>query len=476
MPKNYSYRTFCAAMWLYCAFVSAFSQADSILIDLPAQSWYAAPNTQMREVCPPYIYDFSNTCSTVITDWNGGTFDTKRNRMIIWGGGHNSYYQNEIYAFDLNTMQWELLTKSSPPAAYNSTPCIEVLSDGAPNSRHTYDGLAYIEHVDRMFVYGGSLSCGSGDFSTLTWTFDFATKTWNNMKPSGENPEYGYGVITAYDSASKLVYVHDLHNLYTYDFDKNHYTRVSDTFYNDNERVGAIDTKRRLLVIMGLGDLWYYDIGNQDYARRKLATTGETAIINADAPGLKYDPVADRLVAWSGGRVHSLNLDTKVWTSVDVAGKPQNVPESGNMFGRWQFIPKYNVFIAVTDVDDNVHFYKNTPGSGFGTSVDRNDNATKVPRTLHFSVYPNPIRPGSTMYITISNFLEDVGEARLSIFNLNGQLIKQFGSLAALTHYQTIALTWNGQDDAGRPLTSGSYVFVLKTKEAQHVQPFVLMK
>jgi hypothetical protein len=207
-----------------------------------------------------------------------------------------------------------------------------------------------------------------------------------------------------------------------------------------------------------------------------LVTTGDTAIINADAPGIKYDPVADRLIAWSSRKVHSLNLDTKVWTSVDVAGKPQNVPESGNMFGRWQFIPKYNVFIAVTDVDDDVHFYKNTPGSDLSTSIGRSDNATNVPRKPHLSVYPNPAHPRSTIHITISNFPKNAGEAQLSIFNLNGQLIKQFGSLATLTNKDTIALTWNGQDSTGRPLTSGSYVVVLKTKEAQYVQPFVFMK
>jgi hypothetical protein len=35
--------------------------------------------------------------------WGGGAHDTKRDRLIVWGGGHGDYGGNELYAFDVNT-------------------------------------------------------------------------------------------------------------------------------------------------------------------------------------------------------------------------------------------------------------------------------------------------------------------------------------------------------------------------------------
>src|SRR5207344_146524 len=68
--------------------------------------WTALPNTQMQSVCPPdYFggqnYGFSVQCWRMLI-WSGAIADTLRNRMILWGGGHDNYYGNEIYSLDLN--------------------------------------------------------------------------------------------------------------------------------------------------------------------------------------------------------------------------------------------------------------------------------------------------------------------------------------------------------------------------------------
>ena len=46
-------------------------KAGDILIDLPPQTWYQAPNTPMRAVCPPNYfggkdYEFNFYCANVI--------------------------------------------------------------------------------------------------------------------------------------------------------------------------------------------------------------------------------------------------------------------------------------------------------------------------------------------------------------------------------------------------------------------------
>ena len=37
---------------------------------------------------------------------------------------------------------------------------------------------------------------------------------------------------------------------------------------------------------------------------------------------------------------------------------------SGGTYGRWRYVDAYNVFILVNSVDENVYFYKHTPGCG----------------------------------------------------------------------------------------------------------------
>src|SRR5690349_5462252 len=78
---------------------------------LHAQGWQDLPNTKMLSVCPPNnfqpagggmpAYNFTNECHYVIDGWNGAVADTRRNRLLIWGGGHVAYHGNEIYALDL---------------------------------------------------------------------------------------------------------------------------------------------------------------------------------------------------------------------------------------------------------------------------------------------------------------------------------------------------------------------------------------
>jgi len=89
-------------------------------------------------------------CRAVINAWNGGVADTKRNRLIVWGGGHNDYFGNEVYALDLTSASFTRITEPSVPDDVGK--CPEAYKDGRPNSRHTYNGLAYVANADQMFA------------------------------------------------------------------------------------------------------------------------------------------------------------------------------------------------------------------------------------------------------------------------------------------------------------------------------------
>ena len=69
------------------------SAAADEVDDLEPGTWYAIPDTKMRDVCPPDAggYDYSFHCEGVITAWGGATMDTTRGQLILWGGGHADY-------------------------------------------------------------------------------------------------------------------------------------------------------------------------------------------------------------------------------------------------------------------------------------------------------------------------------------------------------------------------------------------------
>src|SRR5215470_3874736 len=72
--------------------------------DLQPGHWYEVPNSRVRQILPnPFL---PGNPSYIMRAWSGGAYDTKRDRFIIWGGGHGDYGGNEVYAFDVNTLSW----------------------------------------------------------------------------------------------------------------------------------------------------------------------------------------------------------------------------------------------------------------------------------------------------------------------------------------------------------------------------------
>jgi Bacterial Ig domain len=327
--------------------------------------WFDISNTHLRSVCPPDNfggsgYAFTFNCYNVIGAWNGGVFDTARNRLIIWGGGHHDYSGNEVYALDLNTLALSRLTDPGLPVATDPA-CPESLVNGTqPNSRHTYGGIAYMPNVDKMFVFGGALAtCGFA--SRGTWTFNFATNQWETHNPSGPLPNNNLGIVSAYDPNSGKVFLHDSLDLYSYSPITDSYQKLTNNNSGiDNHLTATIDPKRKKFVILGATQAWIYDISGSTFTLQALSTTGGSAIINSDFPGLAYDPQQDRIVAWSGGNnVYELNLDTNMWSSVSFAGGPAAGPMG--VFGHWQYSPASDVYVTINSADADAYLLRLNP-------------------------------------------------------------------------------------------------------------------
>jgi hypothetical protein len=335
--------------------------APDVLDQLKPGEWYEVPNSKLRAVLPspPSM----GTPTSIMSAWTGGVWDPVREALILPGnGGHGDYGGNEVYAFFLSSLAWQRLTDPSPVHPPNRT--IEALPDGRPASRHTYGGVSFLPEVDKVFVTGGSL-WGDGGGSRGAWMFDVPSRTWQRR---ADAPGSQVTAMTAYDPVTKLVFsLIQNGRLVAYDPAKNSWSErgSAGTWAEyDPARTMVLHPGRRTLVVVGGGKTTTFDISRSYASIQPLSTTGGDPIVNAQGPGLVYDPVTDPIVGWAGGGdVYSLDLASRTWTRQAPASPavPGPAPNQGT-YGKWQYIPSSNAFIAATRIDESVWLYRLSEG------------------------------------------------------------------------------------------------------------------
>lgn len=329
--------------------------------DGPARGgWFAQPGTKLRAALSkaPGLGD----PGLMMEAWSGGALDPRSGTLFVLGGGLGNYKGNELYAFSAADMRWTRLTEPCTDfACADPNPC------GQPIVRHTYNGVAFIAHADKLFLHGGAFNCeGKACSMHETWTFDVKTRKWQRMLPGGAPPDgNSCGANSAYDAATGLVYYADESGFRSYDVGANLWKKLDG--HGSYYQTAVVDPKRHLYVLVGAGAMAAYDLGAPGKGPAAWVTTGDQAIVKASNPGIDYDPESDRLVAWSGGAVYAIDPDKKAWEKLADAGAP--APTANGMFGRWRYVPARKAFIAVTGVDADVHFFA-APRALEGTGAD----------------------------------------------------------------------------------------------------------
>jgi hypothetical protein len=134
---------------------------------------------------------------SILSAWNSGCLDTRRNRFVLpRGGGHADFAGNQVVAFNLNTHTWQLLEGYSNNYPYspwrlapNTDPGIfgPVYADGKPASMHTYNSVEYDPVNDAVYSMGGIYWSNGGESVPKLWKSDGVT--W---KQSGTYSPLGF--------------------------------------------------------------------------------------------------------------------------------------------------------------------------------------------------------------------------------------------------------------------------------------------
>ncbi len=372
-----------AVLWLNCVGFSLTVSASALLDNLQPGHWVEVPNSRLRDVAPSPLPSGNSGLDGLTAAWSGGAFDTTRNRLMIWGGGHADYSGNEIYGFDVDTLSWGVIEQNTPVNQIPTVndPTTETYPDGKPAARHTYDGLVYLPDQDALWNQGGSLAWG-GDATWGTWQYDLSLGQWAQKANAHSGFASTYGVNAQFDPVTDKVIWRDsfqgLSQIKEFDPVTNVWTQTftGDAPLSNDSTTSTLDPTRRTVVFMGKSNytgpqFFSYHIDTHVFS--EPATTGDTEILAATAPGVAFDPISDKIVAWKGGSdVYSLDQDTLVWTRIaaDPANTvtPTNATVTGT-YGRWQYVPSEDAFIVYNDVDDNVFFYR-LPSEGIEGDFD----------------------------------------------------------------------------------------------------------
>ncbi len=361
---------------------------DNVFTTSPTPSypvgWTELPNTMYNNVCPPNYYNnepypFAAECWRLIV-WGGAVADTLRNRLVIWGGGHDNYYGNEIYTLNLNDNPVDMTRVNNPsPVALpiGGGTCPSALSDGNPNARETQNNIAYIANLDLMFSFNGGLACGNGSHVNDTWILNTANLQWQNMNPTNgpiTPTSYGqYFAVTGYDPLNQTVFTEWSDTFWMYSYATNTYTVLSagDAAHFPTYATGAVDPKRQKFFAMGpeyqstAPQIYMIDLtGAGSYASVNITSqvTGCNGLASAQYPGLVYDYALDRIVGWpnQGNTVYIFDPDSLTCTTQTYANGPVNTPDSNTQgtFGRFQYFPALDAFAVVNAADDNAYILR----------------------------------------------------------------------------------------------------------------------
>jgi hypothetical protein len=306
--------------------------------------------------------------------------DPSRDRLIIWGGGHNDYGGNEIYSLELSANPPTLI-RLDPPSPPNTQAgvCVETLSDGRPNSRHTYDSLVYLPKQDAMWAFGGALNnCGFP--GTGTWVLSLnsvlascapnCSSTWTKENPSYV-PGGAVGNTTDYDPNTGLVWMATQNELDSYDPTANNFTRRANTSLSYFS-TGVIDPVDKYFVILGGAGsagagqgitYWSLASGSNFTQNQPTATNCGTALQQA-YPGAQWDPIDKVIVIYPnvGNTLYLLNPTN--WTctaethgSAQGVDYPQNSVQTetgvGLTFKHFAYFPNLGLYALCNDAAHN---------------------------------------------------------------------------------------------------------------------------
>ncbi len=132
----------------------------------------------------------------------------------------------------------------------------------------------------------------------------------------------------------------------------------------------------------------------------------------------------------------------------------------------------YYYWLESVDYSGTIHHYDRVAQVTIPHPNEPGQNVIP-PIAYEISADPNPFS-----YTTNISFVMDQPSlVDVAIYNVKGQLVKSFNSVMTSQENETVAFSWNGKNDAGKSLSNGVYLYLVKVNGKDYAtKQLILMK
>lgn len=388
-------------------------------------NWTQLTNTAISSVCPPdntggSTYAYSTNCYQVVRAWSGATVDTKRNRLMLWGGGHVAYRGNEMYALELDSANLSTsyiartnstaptMVRLTNPSAFDSLCAAN--ADSTPMSEHSYGALVYLPKADKVFKWEGINYCGTSVDKAI-YLFDPTTNTWSKptiTMPGSGDPVTSFGSFCALDptttNESVICYIAN-QDLVRWDSVTNVVTRLV-SYGTQPIQTGAtvvVDPDRKLLFSIGTsfdgdpanGKIYAIDLASP-YALTDWTSSvsGCDDLKNYPYPAVSWDPSLNRIVGYvprgsgtttAANKIVIFDPATKQCVSQPIGAGPTaengfvTIAGAQGIFNRFAYIPGLKKYVVVNNSAGDAYTFalNTTTANGLGATADLTSPTTR---------------------------------------------------------------------------------------------------
>ena len=378
----------------------------------------------------------------VLSAWNSAAYDEAGQRLFFHGGGHGDYGGNEVYQFDLKSLEWSRL---SDPAPLTLQPDPEehprrwlpIDEDGdgfpdTPSSAHTYDGLVWNPDTGTLWLTSQNTAFpeNKSPETNVIWEFDPATGDWQ-AHAATKNHFFGTTTYLA-DTKQILAISHfttsnDVAYLYDADGTEHRLGQVQgDTMAGNTSNLFRNPITGELFEAHVRG-IYKLDVGGGGVTATKVAQFPSSQELqfktHFQLAGYAYNPADEKFYIWNGtSEIVTWDPETSefevLWHEADKGEVPaENSIGVGRVLDKWIYLDDADVFIGISGIarlprrDGGFWLYK--PGNGNPDDVNQLGAGeavldTVTTESLGFFV---PIEGGDKNYDSaIHAYYREVGE------------------------------------------------------------------
>lgn len=342
-------------------------------------------------------------------------YDPAGKRMIIFGGSPGVGRR-------LNDL-WELDLTPGAEAWHELTP------NGTPPSARAYACGAYVPSRNSIIIFSGSTA---GGFANDVWELQLSDTSWHALSPSGNAPLMRSDGCAAWDAANNRVlffggrgssFLNDLWAL-SLDTDAEQWTQLSPGGPVPETRCGfaSASTGDRLFICAGWNESYFFN------------------------------------------NLYMLDFASLTWTAVNPSGEAP-APRR-NTTGFWDYVHS-NFFVccgeyAIGGYLSDTYF------------VDLGNVGVTEWWESWASRGGLRLRVTGLSDIRIECFVATDCQVRLRIVDANGRQVRQLHT--GLTSTPSFTVTWDGRDDAGKAVSSGTYFCTAQANGAVATEKVIVLR